>query len=207
MKAKARYFNGNYYVTFNKHTPYYSTQNGKDRYVCTLCKLFGYRLVLRKKNITELTPRGHKLISKTFYKVRGLDGITRFGDSYSLLDFPFFLNGDSWKCTVHYGVVYNETLEKWFGFTHRGAHFFGKGDILFDLLREDKDSYYDSDNYRKKYINALKRYDKSKDALGFKNLIDGGIVSIVPFKKRGSIVITTSDEARQAAIDFVTYLS
>ena len=77
--------------------------------------------------------------------------------------------------------------------------------MLFDINNENTSIYYNSIKYRTKYLYSLIRVITCK--FRFKYLIEDGIKNIIPFNKRGSKIIETKEEAKQAAINFMKYIS
>jgi hypothetical protein len=61
---------------------------------------------------------------------------------------------DDVELTKNTQVIYNRKLNKYFGYSHRAVQSFGLGDMLFDLENEDKEIYYKSKKYRKKFIKS-----------------------------------------------------
>ena len=100
---------------------------------------------------------------------------------------------------------YSDKTKKYYGFTHRGVEGFGIGDMLFDINNENTSIYYNSIKYRIKYLYTLIRAIICK--FRFKYLIEDGIKDVIPFNKRGSKIIETKEEAKQAAINFMKYIS
>lgn len=209
-----RYLSGKYYLTISKQSPYYTTDNGKNRLWKKLFKIGKFYVAIRVKNINGLTKKG-LIIAKEVFSVidinrgiaRGLTAM-RPGNviSYYLTDIPFIFNGDKWDLTEHYGVFLNKTKNKYYGFTHRGGTMFGIGDMLFDEKgKEDTDSYYDNIAYRLEFIKTLQSY--RNDAFMFRDLVKSGITDVIPFRKRGRKVIETMSEALEAAINMRNYLS
>lgn len=94
----------------------------------------------------------------------------------------------------------------YYGYTHRGGSLFKIGDRLFeenyvpvrgDYTQEEWDKFY------QEYQKGLER----ADPFDKKWMEDDGISHVIPFNKRGSKVIETWEEAKQAAINISKYLS
>lgn len=211
MKIKiSKCFNGKLYLTIEKYSYYwFCDYNGSD---IPIKKLFtipfvNKSIVLRKRKITNLTDYGRNIITNVFgtFKENGLYIETNMG-SYNILDCSFLLDESmKYKNTNTYGVVYSNKTKKYYGFTHRGIGIFGIGDMLFDINNENTSIYYNSIKYRIKYLYSLIRAIRCK--FMFKYLIEDGIKDVIPFNKRGSKVIETKEEAKQAAINFMKYIS
>ena len=124
----------------------------------------------------------------------------------NILDYSFLLDESmKYRNTNTYGVIYSYKTKKYYGFTHRGIVGFGIGDMLFDINNENISIYYNSFKYRLKYLYRL--FINLKDRFTFKYLIEDGIKDVIPFNKRGSKIIETKEEAKQAAINFMKYIS
>ena len=211
MKIKtSKCFNGKLYLTIEKYSYYrFCNYNGSDILVKKLFTIpfVNKSIVLRKKEITNLTDYGRNIITNVFgtFKENGLYIETNIG-SYNILDCSFLLDESmKYKNTNTYGVVYSDKTKKYYGFTHRGIRGFGIGDMLFDINNENTSIYYNNFKYRLKYLYRL--FINLKDRFTFKYLIEDGIKDVIPFNKRGSKIIETKEEAKQAAINFMKYIS
>ena len=211
MKIKSsKCFNGKLYLTIEEF-PYYRfcSYNGLDIVIKKLFTIpfINKSVVLRKRGITNLTNYGKNIVTNIFgsFKEDGLYIETNTG-SYNILDCSFLLDESmKYKNTNTYGVVYSDKTKKYYGFTHRGIGIFGIGDMLFDINNENTSIYYNSIKYRIKYLYSLIRAITCK--FRFKYLIEDGIKDVIPFNKRGSKIIETKEEAKQAAINFMKYIS
>lgn len=212
-------FNGKLYLTVEK-CPYYRNKRdtGFNRLFKKLFSIGKYNVVIREKDITGLNERGNRrllnlfTINNKFKEMFSSDTHPLYFCSYNLLDNPFLLNGDNWKLTEHYSVLFNENKRKYYGFTHRGGCMFGIGDTLFDTNNEDVSFYYRDKKLRWKLLTTLLKYHFKNNVFRFEDMfedrcIGSGITNIVPFKKRGSKLIETLEEAKQAAINMRNYLS
>ena len=164
-------------------------------------------IVLRKKESINLTDYGRTRITNVFglFEEYDLCILTDVG-AYDILTCSFLLDESmKYKNTNTYGVVYSDKTKKYYGFTHRGVEGFGIGDILFDINNENTSIYYNSIKYRIKYLYRLIQAITCK--FRFKYLIEDGIKDVIPFNKRGSKIIETKEEAKQAAINFMKYIS
>lgn len=208
MKIKtSKCFNGKLYLTIEKF-PYYN-YCGNDILVKKLFTIpfVNKSIVLRKKGITNLTNYGRNIITNVFgaFKENGLYVEVNTG-IYNILDYSFLLDESmKYKNTNTYGVIYSYKTKKYYGFTYRGIMGFGIGDMLFDINNENTSIYYNSIKYRIKYLYTLIRAITCK--FRFRYLIEDGIKDIIPFNKRGSKIIETKEEAKQAAINFMKYIS
>lgn len=208
MKIKtSKCFNGKLYLTIEKF-PYYN-YCGNDILVKKLFTIpfVNKSIVLRKKGITNLTNYGRNIITNVFgaFKENGLYVEVNTG-IYNILDYNFLLDESmKYKNTNTYGVIYSYKTKKYYGFTYRGIMGFGIGDMLFDINNENTSIYYNSIKYRIKYLYTLIRAITCK--FRFRYLIEDGIKDIIPFNKRGSKIIETKEEAKQAAINFMKYIS
>jgi len=211
MKIKtSKCFNGKLYLTIEKFPHYIVCRNnGSDILVKKLFTIpfINKSIVLRKGRISNLTNYGKNIATNVFglFKEYDLCILTDVG-AYDILTCRFLLDESmKYKNTNTYGVVYSDKTKKYYGFTHRGVEGFGIGDMLFDINNENTSIYYNSIKYRIKYLYSLIRAITCK--FRFKYLIEDGIKDIIPFNKRGSKIIETKEEAKQAAINFMKYIS
>lgn len=211
MKIKiSKCFNGKLYLTIEEF-PYYRVckYNGSNILVKKLFTIpfINKSIVLRKRGISNLTNYGKNIATNVFglFKEDDLCILTDVG-AYDILTCRFLLDESmKYKNTNTYGVVYSDKTKKYYGFTHRGVKGFGIGDMLFDINNENTSMYYNSFKYRLKYLYRL--FINLKDRFTFKYLIEDGIKDVIPFNKRGSKIIETKEEAKQAAINFMKYIS
>jgi len=92
------------------------------------------------------------------------------------------------------------------GYTHRGGQTFKIGDRLFDASYEPKEEDYEE----WEWAGWKLKYDKDlseSDDFDKKWMLESGISNVIPFKKRGSKVIETLEDALQAAINMSNELS
>ena len=211
MKIKtSKCFNGKLYLTVEKYSYYrFCSYNGLDILVKKLFTIpfINKSVVLRKKEITNLTDYGRNIVTNIFglFKEDDLYVVTNVG-IYDILNCRFLLDKSmKYKNTNTYGVVYSDKTKKYYGFTHRGVEGFGIGDMLFDINNENSSIYYNNFKYRLKYLYRL--FINLKNKFNFKYLIEDGIKDVIPFNKRGSKIIETKEEAKQAAINFMKYIS
>lgn len=211
MKIKtSKCFNGKLYLTVEKYSYYrFCSCEALDILVKKLfiIPFVNKSIVLRKRGITNLTDYGRTIITNVFgtFKENGLYIEVNTG-TYNILDYSFLLDESmKYKNTNTYGVIYSYKTKKYYGFTHRGIVGFGIGDMLFDINNENTSIYYNSIKYRIKYLYRLIRAITCK--YRFKYLIEDGIKDVIPFNKRGSKIIETKEEAKQAAINFMKYIS
>ena len=211
MKIKtSKCFNGKLYLTIEKFSYYrFCEYNGSDILVKKLFTIpfINKSIVLRKGRISNLTNYGKNIATNVFglFKEYDLCILTDVG-AYDILTCRFLLDESmKYKNTNTYGVAYSDKTKKYYGFTHRGVEGFGIGDMLFDINNENTSIYYNSIKYRIKYLYSLIRAITCK--FRFKYLIEDGIKDVIPFNKRGSKIIETKEEAKQAAINFMKYIS
>ena len=211
MKIKtSKCFNGKLYLTIEKYSYYrFCSYNGSDILVKKLFTIpfVNKSIVLRKGKITNLTDYGRNIVTNVFglFKEYNLFVVTNVG-VYDILACSFLLDESmKYKNTNTYGVAYSDKTKKYYGFTHRGIEGFGIGDMLFDINNENTSIYYNSIKYRIKYLYTLILAITCK--FRFKYLIEDGIKDIISFNKRGSKIIETKEEAKQAAINFMKYIS
>ena len=204
-------FNGKLYITIEEF-PYYifSDKKGKNILVKSLIRIpfTNKEIVLRKKNITGLTNHGKFVAMCVFgheVKFKDLTLYTKVGELNALNHKVIFDEKMDFKSTNTRGVIFSNKTSKYYGYTHRGIGAFGIGDMLFDINNENTSIYYNSIKYRIKYLYRLIQAITCK--FRFKYLIEDGIKDVIPFNKRGSKIIETKEEAKQAAINFMKYIS
>lgn len=93
----------------------------------------------------------------------------------------------------------------YYGYTHRGGQTFKIGDRLFD----EKYVPVESDFEAKQWKEWKDKYDKAYangDDFDRENIYDT-ISSVIPFRFRGNIIISSMNNAKQAAINVSKYLS
>jgi len=92
-------------------------------------------------------------------------------------------------------------LKSYYGYTHRGGSYFTINDRLFD------ENWLPSIiDIKTKWVDDYEEFSNTK-LEGFDQEIIGKLISYIPFKERGDIVIKTMEEAKQAAINLSKYLS
>lgn len=204
-------FNGKLYITIEEF-PYYifSDKEGENILVKSLIRIpfTNKEIVLRKKNITGLTDHGKFVAMCVFgheVKFKDLILYTKVGELNAINHKVIFDEKMDFKATNIRGVIFSNKTSKYYGYTHRGICGFGIGDMLFDINNENTSIYYNNFKYRLKYLYRL--FINLKDRFTFKYLIEDGIKDVIPFNKRGSKIIETKEEAKQAAINFMKYIS
>jgi hypothetical protein len=93
-----------------------------------------------------------------------------------------------------------------YGYTHRGGCLFKPGDRLFEEGYTPVKSDYPEEEWNK-YHKAYQKSLKKADDFDKKWIYKDGIKAVIPFNKRGSKVIETWEEAKQAAINMSKHLS
>ena len=97
-------------------------------------------------------------------------------------------------------------IEGYHGYTHRGGQTFKLGDRLFDASYEPKEEDYEEWEWAGWKLEYDKNLSESDD-FDKKWMLESGISNVIPFKKRGSKVIETLEDALQAAINMSNELS
>lgn len=124
--------------------------------------------------------------------------------------YKFFKIGEM-TFTDHPQVLYCEDTKKYYGYSHRASMGFGIGDMLFteEPLSDDvlMKVFCADKKLRRDYIKVLKRYHRHNDYFSFFDTIKCGIGEVIPFRKKGTKKIETSEEAFQAALNFARYVS
>jgi hypothetical protein len=93
-----------------------------------------------------------------------------------------------------------ENLIGYHGYTHRGGQTFKIGDRLFDADYKPKEEDYEEWEWAGWEYKYLELYGKS-DKLDKKWMRESGISYVIPYKKRGKLVIEDMGMALQAAIN------
>ena len=109
---------------------------------------------------------------------------------------------------IEYNDMYpdQQFITGYHGYTHRGGQTFKIGDRLFDPSYKPKEEDYEEWEWTGWEYKYLELYGKS-DELDKKWMRESGISYVIPYKKRGSKVIETWEEALQAAINMSKELS
>jgi hypothetical protein len=101
----------------------------------------------------------------------------------------------------------NDNIVGYWGYTHRGGQTFKIGDRLFQgNYKPQKEDYTEKEwtEFERKFQKSL---DNAEDDFDRNWMEEDGISCVIPFRLRGSKLIETWDEARQAAINMSKYLS
>jgi len=109
------------------------------------------------------------------------------------------------------GIIKDDDIKGYYGYSHRGGNVFVIGDRLFDESYEPKKEDYTpkewngwEDSREKSIKESLKEgYWDTREIAEANNPIS----DFVPFKKRGVKIIETWEEAKQSAINMSKYLS
>jgi hypothetical protein len=99
-----------------------------------------------------------------------------------------------------------ENLIGYHGYTHRGGQTFKIGDRLFDASYKPKEEDYEEWEWAGWKLDFEKRYSEG-DNLDKKWMDESGISYVIPFKKRGKLIIEDMGMALQAAINMSKDLS
>jgi hypothetical protein len=130
---------------------------------------------------------------ETFVPEKGCPSFV--GDDFAVgVDTAFMCYKNSMK-PVQIGLaeVYaNNKLVGYYGFSHRGGQTFKIGDII-----------YDPEWIMSEFHKDFKKYKK----LLSKSKYSTRIEDVIPYKERGSVVITTLEEAKVAAIEMAEDIS
>jgi hypothetical protein len=101
--------------------------------------------------------------------------------------------------------LYDDDIEGFYGYSHRGGSLFKIGDRLFNSEYEPKEEDYPEwmwsgfvEKYNKSY--------ESSDDFDKKYIYNKGVKSIIPFNLRGNKDIENWDDALQAATNMSKYL-
>ena len=103
----------------------------------------------------------------------------------------------------------DDGLTGYYGYSHRGGNLFEIGDRLFDEKYQPKEEDYEEWEWYgwiEKYNDAISKAEKEDSEWWLEDLKTDGVVGFIPFSKRGSKVIETMEEAKQAAINMSKYL-
>mgnify|MGYP003346861636 CR=1 FL=1 len=102
--------------------------------------------------------------------------------------------------------IENDNVEGYYGYTHRGGTLFKIGDRLFNNYYLPNSNDYSEEEW-KGFEENFKMSIKNSDVNNVKELVNEGIVSVVPFNRRGKQVIENWQQAKEAAINLSKYLS
>ena len=209
-----RYCDGENYIKIET-SPYYIC-DGKDKGVDRCCRTMKipftpYKICVRRTNIIGLNNDGIQRIISIFGTKAKVDKfkvtVKRYNREYTYYidDMFWVLDPDKDFVTTNYkNVMYSRTEQKYYGYNNRGAIGFGIGDYLFDEKGECEYIYYKNIKYRLKFIWNL--ITNIKSPFHFQWAVNNGIKSIVPFRKRGTKIIETKEEALLAAKHMSEYL-
>lgn len=113
------------------------------------------------------------------------------------------------RATEDWQVMFDAKSQKYVGYSHRGAQAFGIGDMLFTetLTEKEEKALCMNRKYQWAFLKWAIRHYIKKDAWDFADLVHSGIMSVIPFRDRGSKRIETLEEAFQAAKNFARYIS
>jgi hypothetical protein len=102
--------------------------------------------------------------------------------------------------------IENDNVEGYYGYSHRGGGLFKIGDRIFDNYYLPTESDYTEEEW-KEFNSRFQKSVKSADEFDKKHVYNEGIVSVIPFNKRGKKVIENWKEARESAVSLSKYLS
>lgn len=200
-------FKGNYYLKIEKH-PYYAS--GNDMLVKAY-EIGPTNISLRCKNISvdvdkimilAKLPNFPDLVELSKMYVSSIQNIWRLHKNSMT---PIGHGLAELVNSTSLDAPYRKVLG-YYGYTHRGGSTFKIGDRLFDEKYTPKEEDYPEWQWAGWRIKFKDARDKADDFYK-ESIYSDGIACIVPFKLRGSKVIETLEEARQAAINMSSYLS
>ncbi len=202
-------YEGELYLKFDKGYPWYTMK--RDYCIKVLFRIGKFYLSLRCKNITGYKPWIKAKLLKTFDSLDTDLTANKGKFKYYLYDMRWILDSKyNWKTTECLNVMYNTTLGKYVGYSHRGAVSFGIGDRIFDPYEKYnafKRSSKENIKYCLKYIKCILKYLINQDSYMLEECLEEGINYIVPFTKRGNDIITTDREALESAKSLANYIS
>ena len=102
--------------------------------------------------------------------------------------------------------IENDNVEGYYGYTHRGGALFKIGDRLFDNYYLPTEGEYTKEEWKEWSSKFQKSLNGARES-DMRYIYDEGIVSVIPFNKRGKKVIENWKEAREAAVTLSKYLS
>ena len=116
-----------------------------------------------------------------------------FDSGYVSLDDAFRCYNKGWKIAGHglAKIIENDKHVGYCGYSHRGGCSFKIGDTIFDENFTMDEFHSDFKKYKRK-LNRSKYASRIED--------------VVPFKERGSIIISTLEQAKESAIKISDYL-
>jgi hypothetical protein len=211
-------------------SPWYTTNRGKDFCLKHHFTVWGWSLA------TRMVKRGYKeeYVRKAEYVfghvspvlTKKYDAVDKYEDHLDLFcktDYPtlycYNIEGDllgriddlKWMFTHNCvadknlaGVAYSQTEGGYIGYSHRARQIFKIGDKLFDPKYEPQELDYEEWEWAG-FLQDQARSQKEHNDLGEEYIVP--IKDVIPFKKRGSVLIKTPKEARKAAHNFSKYVS
>jgi hypothetical protein len=205
------YYKGKVYLKFDK-MPYY--ESGKNKLNKVHLDLRFTKLVSRikkegyNKELLQKIAKENDLTLKTrlydfdsnvseiieFDPNKGLPIFLDKSGAIVNLDDQFMCYKSNMKMVAHglAGVYKKEELVGYYGFSHRGGQTFKVGDIIFDADWQMSEFHKDFKKY-KKLLNKSKYSSR--------------IEEVIPYRERGSVVIETLEQAKEAAIKISDELS
>ena len=209
-------------------SPWYTTNYGKDICLKHYFTLWGWCLALRiiKTGYADGTVLKAKLsfgyiseaLSKKHDESNVLSNKHKPNAPYKKLycynkkgDLLGSLDDLSWIITNNLiaddslkGVVYNPKEDSYIGFSHRARQSFKIGDKLFDPEYKPKQEHFEPWEWAG-FLSQQFKSQLHNNMLGWKETIP--LIDVIPFIKRGSVVIETHQQARQAAYNFAKDVS
>lgn len=211
-------------------SPWYTTNGGKDICLKHHFTVWGWSLA------TRMVKRGYKeeYVNKAEYMfgyvspllTSKYDFVDKYEDHLDLFcktDYQklycYNIEGDllgsldDLKWMFHYnciadknlqGVVYSQTEAGYIGYSHRARQIFKIGDRLFDAKYIPQELDYEEWEWEG-FVQKQAKLQKEYNDLGEEHTVD--IKEVIPFIKRGAVVIKTPKEARKAAHNFSRYVS
>jgi len=102
------------------------------------------------------------------------------------------------------GVAYSQSEAGYIGYSHRAKQLFKVGSRLFDAKYTPKEEDYEEWEWAG-FVQEQNRVQKEYKDLGDEHIVE--IKEVIPFTKRGAVLIKTPKEARKAAHNFSKYVS
>jgi len=216
----------------NCRSPWYTTMNGRDICIKHYFTIFGWSLALRMVKtgysfgafIKAKTMFGH--VSETLSKnilddseaFKGFEKSLLAKGEYNTLycynkdghllgsidDLNWMFKNNCIADDVLRGVAYCKDDKSFVGYSHRGKQKFKVGDKLFDQKYKPVEEDYEEWEWAG-FIQEQSKAQKNNEDNGWDEEVS--IQDVIPFSKRGSIIIKTQSQARKAAHNFSKYIS
>lgn len=212
------------------YDPWYTTKGGRDRCLKHYFTLWGWCLALRIEKSgyqEEILDKAEQMFGSVSPILTHLyDRVDKFEDSLhkglhpeyltlycyndkgallgSIDDLAWMFKNDCVADPTLKGVAYCLPEKGHIGYSHRAKQLFLIGDKLFDAKYEPKEEDYEEREWAG-FVQDQKKAQDRDDKQGWRSEVL--LKEVIPYTKRGTIVIQTLEEARTAALNFAKDVS